>query len=122
MSHTQGIWRAGRNDTVSYHCDGRNGPYKNVYVDDPNGKMHMGERLPAVVCEAFDALGADCRDNAERIAHCVNTHDELVAALEKALAVIVDAIMHGMPITEQVADARNSICAALRNQGKDGAV
>jgi hypothetical protein len=64
---TPGEWIAGRGDMLSYH-EGGGGPFKNVYVDDPNGKIHMGERLPAVVCEAQEALGVDCRDNAAFIA------------------------------------------------------
>jgi len=38
-------WRAGRMDAVSYDGDG-DGPYKQVYVDNPNGRMQ----------------GADCRE------------------------------------------------------------
>ncbi len=54
-------WRAGRMDAVSYDGDG-DGPYKQVYVDNPNGRFHLGERLPDVVCKAFGVQGADCRD------------------------------------------------------------
>jgi hypothetical protein len=41
----------------------------------------------------------------------IRDHLEL---LERALAIIADAICHGMPITKEVADVRNRICAELR--------
>lgn len=68
----RGEWRAGRLDTLSYDGCGSRGPYKAVYVDDPGGDIHMGERLPATVCEAHDAVKADCRDNAQYIAAACN--------------------------------------------------
>lgn len=34
--------------------------------------------------------------------------------LERVLAIIADAICHGMPITKEVAEVRNRICAELR--------
>jgi hypothetical protein len=90
-NHTPGKWYAGRIDAVSYHAeDVESGPYKNVYVDDPNGKMHMGSRLPAVVCEVFGALGADCRTNAAYIVRCVNAHEALLAALKRAHKLLVE--------------------------------
>lgn len=67
---TPGEWRAGRADMTSYHGDG-SGPYKAVYVDDPNGEVHhVGGRLPAVVAEAFAGLEGDerCIENAQLIA------------------------------------------------------
>jgi hypothetical protein len=70
---------------VSYHAGG-DGPFKNVYVDDPNGKWHMGERLPAVVCECFDAVGADCRDNADYVAAACNSLPYYLDRLEAAEA------------------------------------
>lgn len=63
---TPGEWRAGRSDTVSYHGNG-DGPYKNVYVDNPNGEMHLGHRLPDIVAEAR-GTEETCRANAEWIA------------------------------------------------------
>jgi hypothetical protein len=65
---TKGPWRAGMSDMLSYDGDG-DGPYKQVYVDNPDGRVHMGERLPDVVAKMYDALGADCRNNAEFAAH-----------------------------------------------------
>jgi hypothetical protein len=44
----------------------------------------------------------------------IRDHLEL---LERALAIIADAICHGMPITKEVADVRNRICAELRAAG-----
>jgi hypothetical protein len=82
---TQGEWHSGRRDMVSYHAGG-DGPFKNVYVDDPNGKWHMGERLPAVVCECFDAVGADCRDNADYVAAACNSLPSILDRLEAAEA------------------------------------
>jgi hypothetical protein len=80
---TQLPWMAGRNDTLSYHAEG-GGPYKNVYADDPDGKFHMGERLPAIVCEVFDAVGADCRHNAEYLAAACNAVPSLIQRLQAA--------------------------------------
>ena len=65
--HTPGPWRPGRMDMVSYDMAGEE-LWKNIYVDDLGGKVHMGERLPAIVARAYDALGCDCRDNARLIA------------------------------------------------------
>ena len=76
---TAGPWTAGRSDMLSYHGDG-SGPFKNVYAPDPNGTIHLGERLDAIVCEAFDAVRVDCRDNAEFIAHA---RTALPAALDE---------------------------------------
>lgn len=39
------------------------------------------------------------------------TNKEFKVLLHRALVIIADAIMHGMPITEEVADVRNAICA-----------
>lgn len=78
--HTPGPWRAGRPDMTSYHGDGT-GPFKNVYADDPDGEFHLGERLPAVVAEARDAAGGDCRANATLIAAA----PDLLAAAQSLL-------------------------------------
>jgi len=43
----------------------------------------------------------------------VNAAADLLAACEMMLPVIVDAIMHGMPVTEEVAAARNAAVAAI---------
>jgi hypothetical protein len=37
--------------------------------------------------------------------------------LQRALAIIVDAIMHGMPVTQEVADIRNAICGVQEAKG-----
>lgn len=39
----------------------------------------------------------------------MSTRDEQAELLERALAIISDAIMHGMPITKEVAAVRNEI-------------
>jgi hypothetical protein len=95
--HTPTPWYAGRMDAVSYHAeDVESGPYKNIYVNDPNGKMHLGDRLPAVVCEVFGALGADCRTNAAYIVRAVNSHEALLAAL-KGMVALWDRVHPGNP-------------------------
>lgn len=81
---TPGPWRAGRTDAVSYHAGDGAGPFKNVYVDDPGGRVHMGNRLPAVVAEVYGPLGADCRANALLIAAA----PDLLAACEASLPVV----------------------------------
>jgi len=80
-----GEWRAGRPDMVSYHGGTGDGPFKNVYVDDPDGAFHLGERVPATVCEAREALGCDCRNNAAFIAAARNSFRELLALARKGL-------------------------------------
>lgn len=45
---TPGPWTPGRPDMLSYDGDGR-GPWKQVYWDDPDAEMHMGEKLKGVV-------------------------------------------------------------------------
>lgn len=39
---------------------------------------------------------------------------QLTAMNKRAMAIITDAIMHGMPITPEVADVRNQIVGAVR--------
>lgn len=57
-------WRTGREDMQSY--DGATGePFASVYADDPNGEIHMGERVPRVIAKTF---GSDCKENARRCA------------------------------------------------------
>jgi hypothetical protein len=48
-----------------------------------------------------------------KLADAERERDGLREACEKALPVIANAIVHGMPVTPQVADARNSLCTAL---------
>ncbi len=82
---TQGEWRSGRSDMTSYDADGR-GPYKQVYVDDPHGEMHMGNRLPAVVARGEAGLTGQerCVENAQLIAALVNAAPRLIAAARLA--------------------------------------
>lgn len=41
---------------------------------------------------------------------------QLTQMNKRAMAIITDAIMHGMPITKEVADVRNQIVGASRRQ------
>jgi len=86
---TKGPWRPGRLDALSYDGDG-DGPYKQVYVDNPEGKIHMGERLPDVVVKAYDSLGADCRDNAVFVAHAREDVPWLVAEVRRLRKLVGD--------------------------------
>lgn len=61
---TQAKWRAGRMDMVSYEAHG-GAPFKNLYVDDPNGEMHLGHRLPRTIARAE---GDNCLADAAMIA------------------------------------------------------
>lgn len=61
---TQAKWRAGRMDMVSYEAHG-GAPFKNLYVDDPNGEMHLGHRLPRTIARAE---GENCLADAAMIA------------------------------------------------------
>lgn len=40
----------------------------------------------------------------------------LAACCQSLLTIVIDAIMHGMPITQEVADARNEACRLLRSE------
>lgn len=73
---TPAPWHAGRMDTVSYDGDGT-GPYKNVYHDNPKGKMHLGERLPDTVARG-EGDADECRANAEFIALARNAFDVMM--------------------------------------------
>lgn len=76
---TKGEWSEGRHDATSYDGDGY-GPYKNVYVDDPNGKMHLGERLPKIVARGE---GEECIENATFIAALRNAFPSILSELER---------------------------------------
>lgn len=80
---TQAKWRAGRMDMVSYEAHG-GPPFKNLYVDDPDGEMHLGHRLPRTIARAE---GDNCLADAAMIA----TFDP--PTLTKLLAVVKAA--HG---------------------------
>lgn len=76
--------------------------------------VQRGKRLPAPELSqdpAFAAFTLGAME--ERCAALRALAVELAAAGEKSLSVVADAIMHGMPVTATVADARNSLCAAL---------
>jgi len=51
----------------------------------------------------------DCEANARLIA----ASPDLLEACEALLPIVVDAIMHGMPVTKEVAHARNIAVAAI---------
>lgn len=71
-------WRAGRSDMVSYSGTGEDGPFKNIYVDDPEPKMHLGRPLPLTVARGeTDA----CVENAELIAALRNALPDLLNSL-----------------------------------------
>jgi hypothetical protein len=60
---TPGPWEAGRADMQSY--DGVTGePFTNIYADNPDGRLHVGERLPFVVGRVFDESGRNKADAA----------------------------------------------------------
>jgi hypothetical protein len=76
-------------------------------------------------CETYDVLVGpgdfhtflgepeDCkwwRDGKDAVARLNEQHD----LLERGLAIVAHAIMHGMPITEGVAAWRNETCEILR--------
>lgn len=67
------------------------------------------ERLAAVSLVAADKYQTLQADNAELRKQV----EGLRKACELAMPVIADAIMHGMPVTREVADARNKLAAAL---------
>lgn len=64
-------------------------------------------RLRKIIAEA------DGKDAASFDWSVLGTIDRLESACEAALPVIVDAIMHGMPVTPEVADARNKLVAVV---------
>lgn len=77
---TAGPWKPGRSDMQSY--DGETGePFTNVYADDPNGKWHMGSRLPLVIARVLDESGRNKAD-ADFIARARQDISALVAWVE----------------------------------------
>lgn len=56
--------------------------------------------------EAFHCLADTCMELAAEVDHLRDLND-------RALAIIAEAIMHGMPITEEVAAVRNGIATAV---------
>ncbi len=84
-NRTPGPWRTGRTDMQSYSGDGE--PFASIYCDDDRAKIHLGERLPYVIARC---PGNDCKANAEFIVRAVNSHEDLVAALEWALYQVED--------------------------------
>lgn len=88
---TQGTWRAGRSDMVSYDAGSDDGPYKNVYVDDPRGGTHRGEPLPFTVARGEQnndtANGeTECIANAQLIAAAVNALPDLLSHIAELRA------------------------------------
>ena len=86
---TPGVWRAGRNDTVSYHAweDGGKA-FKNVYCDAVNPEYYLDTPLPEIVAECRDVNGVDCRDIANFIANAHQDIPYLLGIIEQQQAEI----------------------------------
>lgn len=88
----------------------------NQFEDQLEGKYQEVMRNSAPARHGYDTaeqfqLDEECRLKAAII--------QLAELNNRAMAIISDAIMHGMPITEEVADVRNQIVCSNEATGKD---
>lgn len=101
------------NDDVGYAVD-ICGPF----CDGVLSQQPEIERLKARVVQLeghLDWLGW----SSDGIQRARNTMDRICDLNKRALAIITDAIMHGMPITEEVAAVRNEIVGAGSDKGSE---
>lgn len=68
------------------------------YVAELQAELATAKTTIEEFCRTLDKLGAE--------------RDEARALNKRALAIISDAIVHGMPVTQEVADVRNAIMEA----------
>lgn len=81
---TGGPWKAGRPDMLSYDGDGR-GPWKQIYWDDPDAEMHLGQQLPGVVGRMD---GDNCIANAQTVAEYRTLAPRLAAWAQRVLPLV----------------------------------
>lgn len=104
--HTPGPWRSGRSDMQSF--DGDSGfPFTNIYFDDPNGKFHLGERLPGLVGRAE---GKNNKANACLMAAA----PELLVATKDAYDLLLDYI-HTIEKTGASLNYGHSVLSLLKS-------
>lgn len=102
MSHTPGPWK------IAHGClPGDSG----FSIESDNA---MADRVK-IVSECWPCTIVDEKHRQELFANArlIAAAPELLEALRLAHSIVVDAIMHGMPITEKVADCRNKCVAVL---------
>jgi hypothetical protein len=92
-------------DYLTHICFGYDIPGAGSPV--PIGFVHHDEP------DDCDGPGDISPRQAEAIARLFAASPELLTSCERLLAIVVDAIMHGMPITKAVADARNDAVKAI---------
>jgi len=90
MSHTKGKLKLDR--------------YENVYTDDNKVLRVIGVSLSG---------DAECVSNSKRIVQCWNSHDDLVAALEKVLPEL-----RGLALVSGYASKLASICETALKSAK----
>lgn len=94
---TDGPWKAGRMDMVSYHGDGA-GPFKNVYV---------GSAEDATLREIACGLGSEdeCRSNAALIAELRNAAPALIREIRelRGLVAALDPVVREQMRQQQAA-------------------
>lgn len=90
-------WHAGRPDMLSYDGDGT-GPWKQIYWDDPDAGMHLGQQLPGIVGRMSNRPISDAqavaffRTATPRLAEEVKNLEAKIARLEGELACAADLV------------------------------
>jgi hypothetical protein len=92
MSHTPGPWRTSSNMREGYE-NVWSGNYRVAKVGNHAGGCGFAEA---------------CADAA-----LIAAAPDLLAACEACLDLVIESIVHGMPVTKEVAAARNNACAAI---------
>ena len=105
-------WRAGRPDMLSYDGDGY-GPYKQVYMDNPRGRMHLGERLPDVVARGE---GKNCVAIAEFIADAKSNYPAIIAWARRAIELLL--IFQDQHTSKEHCGNRCDVCQLLEECGE----
>jgi hypothetical protein len=99
-------WSAGRMDAVSYSGNGE-GPFKNVYNDDPREGFHLGELVPYVVARG-EGDEDECRSNAALIAAARNALPRLLATVRAA-----ERLAEAVALEHDIGNPRCNLCIAL---------
>jgi len=79
---------------------------KHIYKDDPNGKMHMGHRLPETVCIALGQTEKQAHRRANFIAELHNMDIRNPAAVRALVEAVRASEYERLPVAVQYALAK----------------
>jgi hypothetical protein len=82
-----------------------------VKSDDYEHRIVLEEDDPDAIGECVIAT---CGQEQIEIANLIAAAPRLLRSVDALLGIVVDAILHGMPITKAVADARNEAVTTLQ--------